>query len=290
VGLTLPYAKFLYRSSREHGALGRTLMVGRQRNLLTLEHAKKLPGVALEDAAAVASDEYATGFLRRLCRASEVHAIDYSDYEGAERIWDLNRPVPEAWHQQYDTIIDGGTVEHVFQATTALASLMQMLKPGGRLFLFSPMNNLCGHGFYQFSPEFFYRALSAPQGFSVRRMTLFAHPFPSAELSSDGPCYDIADPAAVGGRVLLQSSEAAMVMVEATRERVVRPFTNTPQQSDYTAAWQAAGEQRPAAARRSSLMQLGKNWLMRHIIVQGYVQRWKDASLRNRRSFTPTEP
>ena len=87
----------------------------------------------------------------------------------------------------------------------------------------------------------------------------------------------------------MQSSQASTLMVEATRERVMPPFVEPPQQSDYTAAWQAAGEQRTPVVRRPSLTQPLRAWLMRHMIVQGYVQRWRDASLKNRRSFTPTQ-
>jgi len=36
----------------------------------------------------------------------------------------------------------------------------------------TPASNLCGHGFYQFSPELFYRALNATNGFEVERMIM----------------------------------------------------------------------------------------------------------------------
>jgi hypothetical protein len=298
VALIVPYAKFLHASSQRSGAFGRTLTVGRQSNFLTIEHARRLRGVTADVAAAVAADRFSSTFLLKACGASSVEAIDYSDYEGAERLWNLNEPVPEDWHQQYDVIIDGGTLEHVFQATVALSSLMQMLKPGGRLFLASPTNNHCGHGFYQFSPEFFYRALSAPQGFAVQRMTLFVHAFPGVELTPEGRCYSVADPAVTGGRVQLQSSSASMLFVEARRERIVRPFAETPQQSDYTALWQAAAAAGGggAATRRaggvSGMMRaVGRpvvKWLGKSATFRGSLLRWRDASLRNRRSFTPT--
>lgn len=298
MALILPYAKFLRASSERRGAFGRTLTIGRLSSYLTLDHARRLRGLSADVAAEMAADRFCTTFLLKACGASSVEAIDYSAYEGAERVWDLNAPVPDEWHQQYDTIVDGGTLEHVFFAPVALASLMQMLKPGGRLFVSSPTNNHCGHGFYQFSPEFYYRALSGPQGFAVQRMILFVHAFPGVELSPEGRCYRVADPAVTGGRVQLQSSRASMLFVEAKRERVVRPFTETPLQSDYTSLWQAAGggaEVKTASAgvRVSSLVRaIGRPvvlWLIKSAIVRGGLQRWRDASLRNRRSFTPTD-
>jgi hypothetical protein len=295
VALILPYAKFLRGSFDHRGAFGRTLTVGRQSSYLTLDHARRIRGLSADVAAAVAADRFCTTFLLQACGASSVEAIDYSAYEGAERVWDLNVPVPEDWHQQYDTIVDGGTLEHVFHAPIALASLMQMLKPGGRLFVSSPTNNHCGHGFYQFSPEFYYRALSAPHGFAVRRMMLFVHAFPGVELTPEGQCYSVADPAVTGGRVQLQSSRASMLFVEATRERAVRPFVETPQQSDYTALWQAASGDGGAQPRKTGgvsglVRAFGRpvaQWLSRSALVRGSVQRWRHASLRNRRSFTP---
>jgi hypothetical protein len=302
MALILPYAKFLRVSFERRGAFGRTLTVGRQSNYLTLDLARRVRALSPDVAAAVAADPFCTTFLLKACGASSVEALDYSAYEGADRVWDLNVPVPEDWSGQYDTIVDGGTLEHVFHAPVALASLMQMLKAGGRLFVSSPTNNHCGHGFYQFSPEFYYRALSAPQGFAVKRMMLFVHAFPGVELSPEGKCYRVADPAVTGGRVHLQSARASMLFVEAVRERVVRPFTETPQQSDYTALWQAAsaaasattGDAKVSASRRvSSLVRtVGRpvaRWLSKSAFVRGSVQRWRDASLRNRRSFTPTD-
>jgi hypothetical protein len=297
VALILPYAKFLRGSSERRGAFGRSLTVGRQSNYLTLDHARRIRGLSEGLAAEVAADPFCTTFLLKACGASSVEAMDHSAYEGADRIWDLNVSVPDEWHQQYDTIVDGGTLEHVFHAPVALASLMQMLKPGGRLFVSSPTNNHCGHGFYQFSPEFYYRALSAPHGFAVQRMTLFVHSFPGVELTPEGRCYRVADPAVTGGRVQLQSSRASMLFVEATRERSVRPFVETPQQSDYAAMWQAAasggagGDERTAGGVSGVVRAIGRpvaRWLSRSALVRGSVQRWRHASLRNRRSFMPT--
>jgi SAM-dependent methyltransferase len=300
MALILPYARFLRGSFEHRGAFGRTLTVGRLSSYVTLDHARRIKGLSADVAAAVAADSFCTTFLLKACGASNVEAIDYSAYEGAERVWDLNVPVPAEWHEQYDTIVDGGTLEHVFHAPVALASLMQMLKPGGRLFVSSPANNHCGHGFYQFSPEFFYRALSAPQGFRVRKMMLFVHAFPGVELSPEGRCYRVADPAMTGGRVRLQSPRASMLFVEAKREQVVRPFGETPQQSDYTALWQAApaavggagASGRTGGGVSGVVRAIGRpvaRWLSRSALVRGGLQRWRDASLRNRRSFTPAD-
>jgi SAM-dependent methyltransferase len=86
-----------------------------------------------------------------------VHALDYSDFEGAEIIHDLNSSeLPIEFHEKFDVIIDHGTLEHVFHVPNALMNLFKLLKPGGRLIHSLPTSNLVDHGFYMFSPTFFY--------------------------------------------------------------------------------------------------------------------------------------
>jgi hypothetical protein len=86
----------------------------------------------------------------------DVKAIDYSDYEGADIVHDLNKPIPSALENAFDLIIDGGTIEHIFDVRQTMMNLTRMLKVGGRIIHMSPANNYVGHGFYQFSPTFFY--------------------------------------------------------------------------------------------------------------------------------------
>ncbi|HAV63651.1 MAG TPA: hypothetical protein DCY13_14950, partial [Verrucomicrobiales bacterium] len=94
---------------------------------------------------------FAEPFFRAL-GATAVHSLDATAYEGAERIHDLNQPIPSDWHGQYEAVFDGGSLEHVFQYPRALLNCLQLVKPGGHLLAYTPANNYCGHGFYQFSP------------------------------------------------------------------------------------------------------------------------------------------
>jgi len=291
MALLSPYGEFLLESVRAQGAFARTLTVGRQQNMVRSDVLHRF-GIAPDVARAVAEAPYADHFLLDACGASTVEAVDASTYEGADLVADLNRPVPTAWHGQYDVVIDGGTLEHIFFATTALASLMQMVRPGGRLFLATPTNNHCGHGFYQFSPEFLYRALAPEHGYTVDRMVLFVHAYPSAELTPRGTWYAVEDPATVRNRITLQSGEAALLFVEASRIRAVEPFAIAPQQSDYAAAWHGAAD--PVApgeggARRDwrDLLRPAARWLSTVPVVRGNIERRWRSSLRNRRSFRP---
>jgi SAM-dependent methyltransferase len=89
----------------------------------------------------------------------DAKSLDFSDYEGADFICDLNDP-PEITSKcvkgQFDLIFDGGTMEHVFHVPNVMKNIFSLLKEGGIVIHSSPSNNHVDHGFYQFSPTFFY--------------------------------------------------------------------------------------------------------------------------------------
>lgn len=85
-----------------------------------------------------------------------VHSYDYSDYEGATYLLDLNSGVvPDSAVGQYDVVFDSGTIEHVFHVPNSLKAIVDMTKVGGRIILLSPSSNHLDHGFYMFSPTLF---------------------------------------------------------------------------------------------------------------------------------------
>ena len=163
--------------------------------------------------------------------ARELVTMDASNYEGASIVHDLNTPVSESLDQQFDVVIDGGTLEHVFNFPVGIANAMRMVKPGGHLVIQTPANSFLGHGFYQFSPELFYRVLSPQNGFEVRRM-IAAEWFPKSQW------YEVADPD--GSRRgwnwchQIIGFSCWSVRNEPRRRSI---FEKTPQQSDYQATW-----------------------------------------------------
>jgi hypothetical protein len=88
----------------------------------------------------------------------DITAIDYFDHK-AELRYDLNRPVPEHEHERYQTVIDIGTIEHLFDTRQCLENCMRMVKVGGQYFLHTPVNGYCGHGLHTFDPWVMTRAL-----------------------------------------------------------------------------------------------------------------------------------
>ena len=90
-----------------------------------------------------------------------VDSLDASGYEGATVIYDLNLPVPSYLYEKYDVIFNGGTLEHIFNVPQCLQNIHAMLKPGGLIIHMSPTSNYVDHGFYMFSPTFFFDYYSA---------------------------------------------------------------------------------------------------------------------------------
>lgn len=101
-----------------------------------------------------------------------VHSVDASGFEGAEHIFDLNRPgLVKTTKRRYDLIFDAGTLEHVFHLPNALTNIAECLEEGGIVLHTLPMNNAVDHGFYQFSPTVFADWYSANQ-FSLEDISL----------------------------------------------------------------------------------------------------------------------
>ena len=88
----------------------------------------------------------------------DITAIDYFDHK-ADLRYDLNLPVPEHEHERYRTVIDIGTIEHLFDTRQALENCMRMVRVGGLYFLHTPVNGYCGHGLHTFEPWVMTRAM-----------------------------------------------------------------------------------------------------------------------------------
>lgn len=155
-------------------------------------------------------------------------------------------------------------------------------------------NNHMGHGFYQFSPELFFRIFREENGFRVKRIILIDHPFPGLELSDSTRCYVVADPAVVKERVCLVSSRPVCIMVHSIREETV-PALEVPQiQSDYEALYgagpgsvKAEGSRMPYDGARELL----RTWLPRSWAA--YLRGRKQLitySFSNRRFYKPWMP
>ncbi len=181
--------------------------------------------------------KYSDLFFTELLGVRNLQVLDNSNYEGAGLVHDLNLTIPKNLENSFDVIVDSGTFEHVFNFPVAISNCMKMLKVGGTLFICTPTNNYMGHGFYQFSPEVFFRILDKDNGFEIKNAILVKHPYPAAELSSNQKMYDVIDPNLIRQRGGLMSKFPALIMIEAKKISDTEIFKKYPQQSDYSTLW-----------------------------------------------------
>jgi SAM-dependent methyltransferase len=115
---------------------------------------------------------YCENLLTHLLNAKTVTSLDNSSYENATIIHDMNSPVERYLYNKFDFILDGGTIEHIFNIPQVCQNVIDLLKVGGVFCSITTNNNFSGHGLYQFSPEFFHRVFSEKYGMKVCELYL----------------------------------------------------------------------------------------------------------------------
>ena len=200
---------------------------------------------------------FAEEFLRFL-GAKEVISIDYSDFEGATMLHDFNKPFPRSQQGRFTLVLDGGTLEHVFDYPAALRNCLELVCNGGHFITQPPANNHMGHGFYQLSPELFFRVFSAENGFALRKMVLHE------SAKTDAPFYQVNDPAYTGYRTELVSNKPMSLIALAQRTANVPMFAKPPLQSDYVAIWEQQRENSNSAKPKAGLVRRIRTILNSH--------------------------
>ena len=84
-----------------------------------------------------------------------VESLDNSDYECPTHIQNMNLPLNPELKGKFSFVFDGGTTEHIFNSVQCYQNIIDLLEVGGIFLSVTCNNNFSGHGFYQFSPEFF---------------------------------------------------------------------------------------------------------------------------------------
>ena len=167
MGLTFHEYKFLEQVSKKKN-FGNVLTLGKQEMILTNEDRKRL-NLFEKD---YVNDEYIDKLLVDKFKANSVKSVDNSSFEGADIIHDMNKPI-ENLNEKFDTIIDFGTSEHIFNVVENLSNISKFCKNNGIILHSLPANNNCGHGFWQFSPELFFSLYSENNGFSDTEIFVF---------------------------------------------------------------------------------------------------------------------
>jgi hypothetical protein len=226
MGIDIHGLNFL-RYAGPRGAFGATVMIGRQSIYLSDTELRRRLRCDIQSV----KDKYAEKLLIHEFGASSVDSIDFSPYEGANLIHNFNNPVPESIHRKYDTIIDFGTLEHVFSVNQALRNCSLMGAPGAQILHVLPANNMCGHGFWQFSPEMFFSLYTEANGYAETEVFL-------ADVLKPDTWFAVSRPSD-GHRIMFGSRNEVYILVRAVL-KTAEFSHDTVQQSDYVTVWDAS--------------------------------------------------
>lgn len=238
MGLDANAIRFLLYAKTQGVNFTKTAMIGRQK--LHLD-ARLLRKNLIDFGYSIRNDEikrllnerdgYAEPFLQVL-GATEICSFDASDYEDATNIHDFNLPIDESLKNRFTVVLDAGSLEHIFNFPMAIKNCMEMVELGGHFLGITPANNFFGHGFYQFSPELFFRIFSAVNGFRLVRIILF-------EESLRAQWFEVIDPGAIEQRVTLVNTRPTYLAIIANKVESVPILIANPQQGYYIALWKS---------------------------------------------------
>jgi len=221
MGLTFHEYKFLEEVSKKKN-FGNVLTLGKQEIILTNEDRKRLNLVEKD----YVDDEYIDKLLVDKFKANSVRSIDNSSFEGADIIHDMNKPIKNL-NEKFDTIIDFGTSEHIFNVVENLSNISKFCKNNGIILHSLPANNNCGHGFWQFSPELFFSLYSENNGFSETEIFIF-------NTHNKYEWWKV-EKQKLGERLEISSDVPLYILVKTIKKSEIQ--NKSVQQSDYIERW-----------------------------------------------------
>lgn len=227
--------------------LGRVLTLGRQE--LHVSQAEARWAKLTHHQTNQIQGKFAEECLLGAFGAQIVDSIDASNYQNATFINDLNEDLPSRMFGQYDTVLDFGTSEHIYDIRQVFENVSNAVKVGGQIVHVLPTNGFSGHGFYQFSPEFFFSSYSESRGFQSTKVFIVnpLNPYTWYQIST----------APLGERTDIYSSGPLYVVCFTKKSGGASQ--KSVQQSDYLTTWDESAtqiSQVPSVTRDSALTKL----------------------------------
>jgi hypothetical protein len=230
MSLTLPVAELMLREAKVRPITGRALVFGRSTvpieppvmDALFAQLDFHRPDTAVEfDHVTRGAKQYAPKqfytdqtFYRWL-GLNQIDVVDVSDYEGADIVHDICRPLPEHLREQYDFVFNSSVLDNVFDPAAALRHMTSALKPGGRI-VHLEMASYDAFPYLVFTPGWFqdYHAVNA-----FERCQIYLAQFNSIEELIFGPytmwgCLPLA-----GQRLSAPAMKGSMAAVMGIAER-----------------------------------------------------------------------
>ena len=192
MGVSMIPGLFLARNVRHVSGAKRGLILGRQK--LHLPPPRRphflfqlaMLGFRLREADILQADGFTETLLGNL-GYPKIEAMDFTDFEGAEHVHDLNLPCPAHLQGQFDLVIDGWTTEHIFHIGAALDTCHQLLAPGGVFMSYVACDGWFGHGFFQTGPDVPWRYWHHARGYEMLEVSIVARKNPTQVISIPDP-------------------------------------------------------------------------------------------------------
>jgi hypothetical protein len=266
MGITKASIQFLCYIAENDVDFEKSLMIGRQTLYATT---KEINSVLRKYDCTYKNDILGGGYSEELFRyfgARIIESIDFSDYESATLLHDLNFPVGENLKNKYTMIWDGGTLEHIFNYPVAIKNCMDMLCVGGHLILETPANNFFGHGLYQFSPELFFSLFCRKNGFDNTRIFM---------QNDKSKWYEVISPEITKRRTAICSSKNKPVnMFVISRKIETVPDALILYQSDYVAMWNQEGAKQKLSKIVKIIPEILRKFRRRILEIMTYKSRY----------------
>jgi hypothetical protein len=278
MGVDYQGLRFLLFAKRAGVSFEYPLMLGRQQFFLSLKDAAYLTnkyGWAVQQATLekwLLGRRYIEPFLEMI-GAKDMASVGASTFEGATIVHEMNQPIPIEMKNRFSVAVDFGTLEHVFNYPQALKNAMESIALGGHFLAVTPCNGWTGHGFYQFSPELFFRAFSPENGFLLEHQYI-------CQRSNRGRWYRCIDPKLLNRRAEISTPIPTYLLIQAKRTKICDIFSKPPQQSDYVSAWAGSSVSPP-----SSPLPLPPLW--KRLIPKPLKRSTRELKIRDLAAFQP---
>ena len=142
--------KFLNDKSKDFKIKGNVITIGKQEIILTFKQFEEIFEKRI-------NKKITDIDILKNMGATNVHSLGYLNSKYSNIKCNLNVPfVNKQFYNKYDCILDGGTMEHVFNTLECLRTFKNLLKIGGTIIHMNPCLGYFNHGFYSFQPTFYF--------------------------------------------------------------------------------------------------------------------------------------
>ena len=133
-------------------------ILGRQENYINRDN--KLIPISFKK---YVREKYSDNLLINYFKLENLKTFDVSEKDSPSELANFNFLIENP--KKFDSFFDGGSLQHTFNIPIVMKNISNHVKIGGSIIHVASSNNLCGFGFYQFSPEFFMKYYSEQNGF-----------------------------------------------------------------------------------------------------------------------------